>query len=179
LRRALVAIGGTTAGLAALLSYRSGPNRPLRSAGPATGSTTTTDAPTSEQTSTTAAPMSVPTPVQPSVQPATTAAPTTAAPTTTPPIARAGVFDGAVETTDFGPVQVRLTFRGGRIVDVQALALPFDRPRSRAISAFSAPVLRGEVLAAQGNQIDSVSGATYTSDGYAQSVASALRRSHG
>ena len=98
-------------------------------------------------------------------------APTTA---TTTPSAETRVVDGPVEVNRYGPVQVRVTLAGSRIVDVQALELPIDRSRSAQISQFSAPVLRQEALQAQSAQIHTVSGATYTSAGYRQSLQAAL-----
>jgi uncharacterized protein with FMN-binding domain len=79
-----------------------------------------------------------------------------------------------VVSTRYGPVQVQVTLSGGRITDVSALELPTDRARSAAISNAAAPILRREVLAAQGASIDIVSGATYTSEGYARSLQAAL-----
>jgi uncharacterized protein with FMN-binding domain len=84
------------------------------------------------------------------------------------------VVMGPVVDNRYGPVQVRVTLRAGRIVDVSAVQLPSDRNRSRAISNYAAPILGREALAAQGAQIDSISGASYTSDGYAQSLQAAL-----
>ena len=52
--------------------------------------------------------------------------------------------------------------------------MPFDHPRSEAISQYVEPLLRSEALQAQSAQIDLVSGATYTSDAYARSLQSAL-----
>lgn len=100
--------------------------------------------------------------------------------TTTPAKSRRqanGVIDGQDITTKFGDVQVAVTMRRGRIVDVQWLKLPLDRPRSRSISQQASPILRAEVLSAQSAHIDLLSGATYTSDAWARSVRSALARS--
>jgi uncharacterized protein with FMN-binding domain len=80
--------------------------------------------------------------------------------------------------TQYGVVQVRITLRGGRIVSIANVALPFDRNRSQEISLLAGPLLRREALQAQSARIDVVSGATYTSDGYAQSLQSALDRAH-
>ena len=87
--------------------------------------------------------------------------------------------DGDVIPTQFGDIQIRLIESGGKIVDVQALQLPFDRQRSHEISQFVEPILRSETLRAQSAQIDLVSGATYTSDAYRTSLQSALDRAHG
>ncbi|MER6525148.1 FMN-binding protein [Streptomyces sp. NPDC001508] len=81
---------------------------------------------------------------------------------------------GDAAQTRWGPVQVRVTVRGGRLTDVTAVACPQDNPRDQQINAYALPQLRQEALAAQSAQIDTVSGATYTSDGYRQSLQSAL-----
>jgi uncharacterized protein with FMN-binding domain len=85
-----------------------------------------------------------------------------------------GTFTGQTVSTPFGNVQVQVTLAKGKIVDVQPLQLPNDRMRSQMIAQYAAPVLRNEALQAQSAQIDLVSGATYTSEGYAQSLQSAL-----
>ncbi|HEY8800244.1 MAG TPA: FMN-binding protein [Candidatus Limnocylindrales bacterium] len=87
--------------------------------------------------------------------------------------------DGDVVGTRFGDVQVRLVEAGGKITDVQALQLPFDRRRSNEISQYAEPILHSEALQAQSAQIDTVSGATYTSDAYRTSLQSALDHVHG
>jgi uncharacterized protein with FMN-binding domain len=69
--------------------------------------------------------------------------------------------------------------RSGRITSITNVALPFDRSRSQEISSVAGPLLRSEALQAQSARIDVVSGATYTSNGYAQSLQSALDRTHG
>jgi hypothetical protein len=81
---------------------------------------------------------------------------------------------GAVEDTPYGPVQVQVTLTGTRIVDVTPTQLPNDNGRSQEINNYAAPLLRQEVLDAQSAQVDTISGASYTSDGYARSVQSAL-----
>ena len=78
----------------------------------------------------------------------------------------------------FGPVQVQVTIAGGQITDVTPLALPTGG-RSGRISSYAAPTLRSEVLNAQSAAIDIVSGATYTSAAYSQSLQSALDQAHG
>ena len=85
---------------------------------------------------------------------------------------------GSPIDTQYGIVQVRATMRGRRIVSIANVALPFDRGRSVEISQIAGPLLRSEALHAQSARIDVVSGATYTSNGYAQSLQSALDRAH-
>ncbi|GHD96322.1 FMN-binding protein [Streptomyces naganishii] len=81
---------------------------------------------------------------------------------------------GETVQTRWGPVQVRVTLKGRRITDVTAVSYPSDNPRDQEISSYAIPQLRRETLAAQSARIDSVSGASYTSDGYKQSLQSAL-----
>ncbi|MEC3998778.1 FMN-binding protein [Actinacidiphila sp. DG2A-62] len=87
--------------------------------------------------------------------------------------------DGDTVQTRYGPVQLRVTLSGGRITAVTTLQLPQDNPRDQEISSFAVPQLTQEVLAAQSAQVDTVSGATYTSEGYLQSLQSALDKSRG
>jgi uncharacterized protein with FMN-binding domain len=76
--------------------------------------------------------------------------------------------------TRYGDVQVEVTSSAGRITDVAALKLPSDRRRSAEISSYVAPILHNEAMQTQSARIDVVSGATYTSEAYAQSLQAAL-----
>jgi uncharacterized protein with FMN-binding domain len=108
----------------------------------------------------------------PSTRPDVSAPPRTTTTGAAPPAEQK--VDGPVAENPYGPVQVEVTIRDGKLVDVTALQLPNDRRRSEAISTEAAPILRQEALAAQDGVIDTVSGATYTSDGYAESLQGAL-----
>jgi uncharacterized protein with FMN-binding domain len=79
-----------------------------------------------------------------------------------------------VVSTRWGSVQVAVTLESGQITDVQALQLPDGDRRSASISQRVEPVLRSQVLSAQGADIDGISGATYTSIAYARSLQAAL-----
>jgi uncharacterized protein with FMN-binding domain len=74
----------------------------------------------------------------------------------------------------FGVVQVQIRLTNGKITAVGELSVPNGDSHSSQISSFSIPILRQEVLAAQGSAINAVSGATYTSVAYAQSVQAAI-----
>ena len=78
----------------------------------------------------------------------------------------------------YGVLDVEVTVRGTRITDVFVPSLQTAEPTSQQISEQAIPVLRSEALAAQGARIDAVSGATYTSAAYAQSLQAALDRLH-
>ena len=84
------------------------------------------------------------------------------------------VFTGQTVRTPYGPVQVQVTLTGRTITDVQALQLPYDRSYSAEISRAVEPMLREEALRVQRGRMRLVSGATYTSQGYAMSLQSAL-----
>jgi uncharacterized protein with FMN-binding domain len=92
-----------------------------------------------------------------------------------------GQYTGQDITTRFGDVQVQITVSNGHITDVQAPLLPGDRARSFEISQTAGPILNNEALqavSAKTAQVDIVSGATYTSDAYIQSLQSAIDRAH-
>ena len=98
--------------------------------------------------------------------------------TTQPATGQKGTFTGQKTGTavqiPFGTVQVQVTFQNGKITDVQAVQMPSDQRHSAEISSAVAPMLHDEVLQAQSAQVNTISGATYTSMGYLQSLQSAL-----
>jgi uncharacterized protein with FMN-binding domain len=85
-----------------------------------------------------------------------------------------GTIVGEAVGIRWGTVQVQVTIADGRIVDVAALQLPTGDRHSLAISERAEPVLRSAVLEVQSADISVLSGATYTSLAYAQSLQSAL-----
>lgn len=114
-------------------------------------------------------------PSRPAVAPKSTTTgkqPTTAP--TKPAAPKVVTLVGATSQTDYGPVQVSVTFRGRQITDVKVLQTPTQDGRSQSIADRAVPTLHDEVISSQSAHIDTVSGATYTSDGYAQSVQSAI-----
>ncbi|MEV4827682.1 FMN-binding protein [Micromonospora sp. NPDC049257] len=89
-----------------------------------------------------------------------------------------GSYDGSVAQTRWGPVQVRITVAGGRITDVTALQVPDGNFRDQQINDYAVPILRQAALTAQSARIDTVSGATVTSDGYRESLQAAIDAAH-
>jgi len=85
-----------------------------------------------------------------------------------------GTATGDSIATRYGNAQVRVTVKDGKIVQIDALQLQANDPRSVQISSTAAPILQQEALAAQTAGVDAVSGATYTSASYTQSLQSAL-----
>jgi uncharacterized protein with FMN-binding domain len=84
-----------------------------------------------------------------------------------------GQLTGSSVDTPFGTVQVQVTLQNGQLTDIQALQLPAGG-HSGQVSQFAEPQLRSEVLSAQSSQVNTISGATYTSQAYLQSLQSAL-----
>jgi uncharacterized protein with FMN-binding domain len=85
-----------------------------------------------------------------------------------------GTATGDAVATRYGNAQVRVTVKGGRITDIAAVQLQGGDPRSVQISSSAEPTLQQEALTAQTARIDAVSGATFTSASYDQSLQSAL-----
>jgi uncharacterized protein with FMN-binding domain len=153
MRRAVIVLGTTAAGLAALLSFKTHSlAAPAASAGAPAPS-----AGTSSPAGSTAG---------------QAASATHGASSTAPAAAR--TVTGAVASTQHGPMQVQLTLAGTKITKVTLLQRTDDGAESDQIDAYAIPKLTSETLAAQSAHIDAVSGASYTSSGYIQSLQSAL-----
>ena len=85
---------------------------------------------------------------------------------------------GDAINTRFGPVQVQITVAGGKITAADVLQVPMRDRKDQMINSQAVPILNQETVSAQSAKIDTVSGATYTSDGYAQSLQSAIDKAH-
>jgi len=90
----------------------------------------------------------------------------------------AASFTGDAVDTRWGPVQVQITVQGGKITAAQAVQYPQNNRRDEEINSSALPVLNQEVVQQQSASIDTVSGATVTSDGYLQSLQSAIDQAH-
>ena len=106
----------------------------------------------------------------------TKAVPAPSQSTSAAPAGITGTFDGDTSQTRWGPVQVRIVVKDGKIVDASALQSPNGDRRSTDISRQSIPFLVQETLAAQSDQISGVGGASYTSVGWFNSLQSALKK---
>ncbi|GAA2445547.1 FMN-binding protein [Agromyces soli] len=159
MKRILIALAATVSGLVLLFSYRTsfGDAVPAETAaGPtgvagSTGSTGTTGP--------------------------TGAAGSTGSTGTTGSAASAladGTYTGQTASTRYGPVQLRVTVSGGRISGVDAIQYPDGNGRDREINQRAIPQLVADTIQTQSGSVHFVSGATYTSTGYEQSLQSAL-----
>ena len=90
----------------------------------------------------------------------------------------AGTVTGPVVAYGYGELAARVAISHGRITGVSVPVLKTAEQFSQQLANRYIPVLRQEVLAAQSAHIQAVSGATYTSDAYAQSVQAALDKAH-
>jgi uncharacterized protein with FMN-binding domain len=90
------------------------------------------------------------------------------------PTSTSQTYTGDAVETGFGAVQVEVTVDGSTVTDVTAIAVPQNDPKSSQISAYAIPELEQQAVTAQSATIDGVSGASYTSAGFAQSLQSAL-----
>ncbi len=161
MRRVILTIVGTIAGLVALLSFKSHiPTVPSASVSTTGGSSSTggTSAPSSAPSSSAA--------TVPGEFPMGSLAGTLTSGET--------AISGHVANTVYGPVQIQLVMRNGKIVKVAVLRQPMNTINDIRIGDFAFPKLIGETLATQTAKIDAVSGASYTSAGYIQSLQSAL-----
>jgi uncharacterized protein with FMN-binding domain len=182
--RRTVPVVALTAGTLALLSqFHTSPLTLIGAPSPATPPGTYSDQTTTRGRSTAPTTPTQTTPTR-TTPPRTTPTRTATSPTrTTPtrPTPTAGAtpgatrqVDGPIVTTRYGGVQVEIVIKGHQLLDVRALQLPGDRSRSVRISSQAGPLLRSEALQAQSANIQMVSGASYTSAGYQQSLQAAL-----
>lgn len=86
--------------------------------------------------------------------------------------------NGRAVDTRYGLVQVQLVVSAGRIVEAVAIDYPQSNGEDQQINSSAIPLLQSETLSAQSAQIDTISGATYTSQGYMRSLQSALDAAH-
>jgi uncharacterized protein with FMN-binding domain len=195
MRRAVLTLGGTIAGLAALLSFKT---HPVSSGTSAVGTAGTSmpvaggpGSPAADGGPGSAA-AAAPAAAAPSTAPAAPSA--AAAPTAngvTAPASPAGkpsgtagstatrTVTGAVANTQYGPMQVQVTLVGQRITKVAVVQQTNVGAMSEQIDSTAIPKLTSETLTAQSARIDAVSGASYTSAGYIQSLQSALDKARG
>jgi uncharacterized protein with FMN-binding domain len=169
MRRVVISIVGTIAGLGALLSFKTHTGTsPLSAAGPLAGTpVSTVPAPPSG-----AVPSSSGSASAGSASSGSASSATPAPATSTAPAQR--TVAGQAVVTRYGTVQVQVVVSGTSIQSVSFLQLTADDPRSQDINSQAAPILVQQTMQAQSAQIDGVSGATYTSQGYQQSLQSAL-----
>jgi uncharacterized protein with FMN-binding domain len=159
-KRIVLWLLGTVSAVVLMFGYHTSTSGPEAAVGPTIGGGTNESPATSPTT-----PPTSTTPTTPTT-PAPSSAPTSKSATAT--------VTGAVAQTQWGPVQVQLTEQAGKITAVNVVQYPNGNHRDAEINSYALPILINETVQAQSAQIDMVSGATVTSDGYLQSLQSAL-----
>ncbi|MEP6631591.1 MAG: FMN-binding protein [Lapillicoccus sp.] len=175
MRRIVLGFMGTLSGLVLLFSYHTSTSSKMAIASGAGGATDTSPSTGSSPAASGATPSTGTSGTTSS--PSSSAATPSAAPTSAA-AAGTGTYTGAAVNTRWGIVQVRITVAGGKITASTAVQYPQNNSRDRQINAYAVPALNQEVVTAQSDSIDTVSGATVTSDGYVQSLQSALDQAH-
>ena len=107
-----------------------------------------------------------------SVVPATPG--TTNTPGTPGSLYKDGSYTGSVADAQWGYIQVKAIISNGKITDVQFLQYPNERDRSIMINSYADPQLTSEAIAAQSANVDTITGATDTSQAFIQSLSDAL-----
>lgn len=156
MKRYPLVIGATAAGLAGVLSFHSRQGvHALQLNGSVPGASTTTSGPPSPSGSSPAS-------------------------TTTTPVTRAHATSatGTLLQYGYGVLSVRVTVSGAKITDVSVAKLQTADTYSQQLAEQVIPMLRREVLSAQSGRISAISGATYTSEAYDESLQSALDKLH-
>src|SRR3954453_18360486 len=85
-------------------------------------------------------------------------------------------YTGDAAMTRYGPVQVQITVKSGAVTSVAATDYPMNDPRDAQINSYAIPQLNSEAASAGNANINMISGATYTSEGYLSSLQSALNK---
>ena len=185
MRRAIVTGTATVSGVVLLLGLKPHSDTPLAAKGTSNNFTITQpDAPQ---------PGAAPIPSAPSPSAPSSSAPSSSAPSSSPPKSGSGTpsssapaasptktvsttktVTGDAAPTRYGPVQLAVTFDGKRITRIQVLEYPSETGRDQEINSSAIPQLNQQAMAAQSANIDGVSGATYTSQGYQRSLQSAI-----
>jgi uncharacterized protein with FMN-binding domain len=169
MKKIVVAIMGTISGLVLLFSYHTSTESVAATTTEDTGSGATQVDP-----ETTAAPSATAT----AGSTASASSTPTASASTTTAAGGDGTYTGDAVETRWGTVQVEITVENGKITSSDAVQFPSENGKDKQINAYAVPILNAAVVEARGASIDSVSGATVTSDGYVESLQSAIDAAH-
>lgn len=173
MKRVILAAAGTITGLVMLLSFKTRGASPPASVATGAADTTGTTNPTAGDSQATSGTSGTGSPSTPG-----SAASSPAAPPATSPTVASGTrsVTGNPISTRYGPVEVQITVSNGQVAQVTALEYPTATRRDQQINAYAIPALNQEAVAAKSYKIDMISGATYTSVGYIDSLQSALNK---
>jgi uncharacterized protein with FMN-binding domain len=168
MKRAFAAMVATVAGLVLLLGFKT--HSAKQSVQPPVATSSNPPAPLTSTPQTSTPQTSAPSSANPAASPASA---TSAKPAPTAK-GQTRTVTGTSVRTRYGDVEVQVVFTGSQITDVVPVRLPDSNDIDQEIDQQAVPILIQETLSAQSANIQAVSGATYTSDGYIQSLQSAL-----
>lgn len=163
MKRIVIWLASTVTVVVLLFGYHTSTN----SATPATVSSGSATTPSSSATSSAAPP-------DPSTEPEPSSSPSASGSSAGGTSSAAKTYTGDVAQTRWGPVQVEITVTSGTITAVDVVQYPSENHKDAEINDYALPILVQDTLSAQSAKIDMVSGATVTSDGYVESLQSAL-----
>ena len=170
MRKIVTAIMGTISGLVLLFSYHTSTN---------TESATVTGGADAGNTDDSQSAASTPNAGESATAaPSATAEPSSSSTSSSGSSATSGTYTGDAVQTRWGTVQVQITVENGKITSADAIQYPNENRHDQQINAYAIPLLNAEVVDAQSANIDTISGATVTSDGYLQSLQSAIDNAH-
>jgi uncharacterized protein with FMN-binding domain len=158
MNRAPVVLAGTAAGLIGVIAYPTSSNSSAVSLSSSTGSTSAQSTSTASATTT---------------QSATTQSATKKAASATASV-KTRTATGSDVSFQYGDLQVKVTMTGTRVSNIAVVQLNASDPHSQGIDQSAIPQLQQEAMSAQSAKIDGVSGASYTSAAYEQSLQAAL-----
>ena len=182
MRKIITAVMGTITGVVLLFSYHTSTNSEATSgtnedAGTPEG-TSTAGATPSGTTTTTAPPSTRSTGTSSSSSSSSSTGSSNSSGSSASSSNASGSYTGDAVQTRWGTVQVRIIATDGKITAADAVEYPSENRKDQQINAYAIPQLNAEVVAAQSARIDAVSGATVTSDGYIESLQSAVDAAH-
>lgn len=172
MRKVLLALTLTAVGLALLLSFKSRSGGSVSALGSSTVQNNTAVQNNADSES---SPSATPSPSASSPSASSSSTPSKSSSSSAPAKkAVSGTFTGSEVETRYGPVKVQAVVSSGKLTNVNVLEVPDNGNYEDQIVSIALPELKSEALSAQSGNIDIVSGATFTSEGYAQSLQAAL-----
>lgn len=178
MRRIVIAAMGTVSGLVLLFSYHTSTNSSSGTAAAPIGGSTGDGTPaTTPEPSSTASSTASGTSSSDSTGSGSSSSSTSSSGTGSSS-SKSGTYTGTAADTRWGVVQVQITVQNGKITKSVALQYPQGNGRDIEINNYALPQLAQEVVSQQSANIDAISGATVTSDGYIQSLQAAIDQAH-
>ncbi len=172
MRRIVIAVMGTISSLALLFSYHTSTNSPSTTLPDPVAAALTQDPSLDEPDGEPVVTDPIPTPEafgEPSASPS---------PEPAEPAKPSGTFKGDTVPMEYGPVKVQITVEDGRIVASDAIVVPMENHHDQVLNSEAVPLLNQMTVERQGHDVDNVSGVTYTSDAYKESLQSAIDKAN-